>query len=182
MLPQRVVRVAGDDDPRVSPSCEDDHRERIMTSPYSEISVVVRPIEPRDAQDVALLIKQLGYERPVEAVLRWIERLGSERERQAAYVACVEEEVVGWIEVSIQYRLQATPFALVGGLVVKDGVRGKGIGRHLCEQAEAWSWQQQIETLRVTSRGEREDAHRFYLRNSYRQVKTSLVFEKKRAE
>ena len=124
----------------------------------------------------------LGYRRPVEAVLHWIETLSAKEEGQAAFVACLRGEVVGWIEVSIERRLQTAPFALIGGLVVKDGVRGLGIGRRLCEQAEAWTWQRQMDTLRVTSRSAREDAHRFYLRDGYREVKTSLVFEKKRPE
>lgn len=142
--------------------------------------LVVRHIEPRDAEDVVLLIRQLGYERPVQEVLRWIEGVGSDGEIQTAYVACVEEEVVGWIEVSIAHRLQTPPFALIGGLVVKDGFRGRGIGRRLCDQAEAWSWQRQVNTLRVTSRSTREDAHRFYSLAGYQPVKTSLVLEKSR--
>jgi GNAT superfamily N-acetyltransferase len=143
---------------------------------------VVREMLPKDAAQVALLIKQLGYDRPEEEVHRWIQGLPAEGERLIAYVACIEEEVVGWIEVSIVHHLQQPPHALIGGLVVKDGFRGSGIGRTLCERAEAWSWQNQIRTLRVTSRSTREAAHRFYLRDGYRLAKTSLVFEKTRPE
>jgi GNAT superfamily N-acetyltransferase len=57
-------------------------------------------------------------------------------------------------------------------------VRGAGIGRRLCEQAEAWSRQQGAKKIRVTSRSTREAAHRFYLRDGYRQTKISMVFEK----
>ena len=67
---------------------------------------------------------------------------------------------------------------MIGGLVVSDRVRSRGIGRRLCERAEEWTRDQGLETLRVTSRSTREDAHRFYLRDGYREVKTSLVFEK----
>lgn len=141
----------------------------------------VRQIEARDAEAVALLIEQLGYRRSVESVSRWIEEAGSGRQAQIAFVACVQEEVVGWVEVSIAHRLQSPPYALIGGLVVKDGFRGRGIGRRLCERAEAWGWQQ-VDTLRVTSRSTREDAHRFYSRAGYQRVKTSLVLEKKRPE
>jgi len=131
-----------------------------------------------DAEQVAVLVGQLGYQRSLEDVRRWIEALGSEGARQAAFVACLGEEVVGWIEVSIQRHLQTAPSALIGGLVVKDGVRGKRIGRRLCEQAETWGWRQGLDAVRVTSRSTREDAHRFYLQNGYSRVKTSEVFEK----
>jgi len=142
------------------------------------VEVVVRPMEPRDAQQVSLLSEQLGYPRAPEEILGWIEQLRTDRGNQAAFVACLSSEIAGWIEVSIEHRLQSPPSALIGGLVVKDGLRGRGIGRRLCEQAEAWSWQQKVSRLRVTSRSTRPEAHRFYVRDGYRTVKTSLVFEK----
>ena len=140
----------------------------------------MRPIEPRDAEAVAGLIVQLGYARPLEEVIGWIE--GLEPDRGAALVACLGDEVVGWIEVSLQSHLATAPYALIGGLVVKDGVRGRGIGRLLCGRAEDWAWARGVGAMRVASRVTRDDAHRFYLRDGYGTVKTSVVFEKKRPE
>jgi GNAT superfamily N-acetyltransferase len=48
----------------------------------------------------------------------------------------------------------------------------------LCEEVERWAREQGLGVVRVTSRSTREAAHRFYLRDGYRQIKTSLVFEK----
>ena len=148
----------------------------------SDSAVIIRPIEPRDALAVTILIEQLGYNRPEAEVLQWIEDVGSIDRRQAAFVACMCDQVIGWIEVSIEHRLQSSPFALIGGLVVKDGVRGKGIGRRLCQAAESWSWDRGVSTVRVTSRSTRTDAHRFYLNDGYESVKVSHVFEKKLQE
>ena len=67
---------------------------------------------------------------------------------------------------------------LIGGLVVKDGVRGRGVGKRLCAEVEAWSRNKGLTVVRVTSRSTREGAHRFYLREGYRQTKISAVFEK----
>ena len=136
----------------------------------SDSLVIVRSIEPRDAPAVTVLIEQLGYNRPQAEVLQWIEDVGSSSHTQAAFVACLRDEVIGWIEVSIEHRLQSSPFALIGGLVVKDGVRGKGIGRQLCQAAECWSWDRGVSTVRVTSRSTRTDAHRFYLKDGYESV------------
>lgn len=142
--------------------------------------LVIRPIEPRDAPEVSVLIEQLGYRREQSEVARWIRALPLHREQQTAFVACLDNEVVGWIEVSIEHRLQSPPFAMIGGLVVKDGYRNRQIGLRLCEKVEAWSWAHGLSTLRVTSRSTRADAHRFYLQNGYTQTKLSHVFEKKR--
>lgn len=141
--------------------------------------IVVRPVEAGDAEAVAELIPQLGYARPLEEVQRWIEELAGCAERQAVFVACRGDQVVGWIEVSLERRLQNQPFALIGGLVVREDVRGEGIGRRLCEEAERWSREHGVGVVRVTSRSTRGAAHRFYLRDGYSQVKTSLVFEKR---
>jgi GNAT superfamily N-acetyltransferase len=141
--------------------------------------LLIRPIELRDAAEVCGLIQQLGYERPQDQVTIWIESLANRAEQQAAFVACVAGEVVGWIEISIEHRLQSPPCTLIGGLVVKEGFRGQQIGLRLCEQAEAWSWGHGTSRVRVTSRSTRTDAHRFYLRNGYHPTKVSQVFEKK---
>lgn len=131
-----------------------------------------------DAEAVAELTTQLGYGRNAEETRAWIRETSGGAE-QAAFVACVEGEVAGWIEVSVERRLQSEPFAMIGGLVVKDGERGRGIGRLLCQRAETWALALGLDKVRVTSRSTREGAHRFYLRDGYDLVKTSLVFEKK---
>ncbi len=143
-----------------------------------EEQVLIRAIEIADAEAVAALTQQLGYQRTGDDIALWIQALGTAA-NQGALVACLAGSVVGWIEVSIERRLQTAPFALIGGLVVAVGVRGRGIGKQLCEAAEDWARERGIETLRVTSRSTRIDAHRFYLRDGYETVKTSMVFEKK---
>lgn len=143
-------------------------------------AVSIREMEPADAEAVSRLSLELGYQRSAAQVRAWIEALRCAGREQEAFVAATENNIAGWIEISIERRLQAAPFAFIGGLVVSEGWRGRGIGRRLCARAEAWAWERDVETVRVTSRSTRADAHRFYLRDGYREVKTSLVFEKPR--
>jgi GNAT superfamily N-acetyltransferase len=140
-------------------------------------SPTVRPISPGDCHAVAQLTAQLGYERTAEQVRQWVQELGA-HPHQAAFVAELDGEVVAWIEVSLARHLQSQTFGLIGGLVVRDGRRGLGIGRKLCGEAERWTLRHGATTIRVTSRSTREAAHRFYLRDGYRQSKISMVFEK----
>ena len=142
-----------------------------------DTALTVRLIRPEDALAVAELIVQLGHNRAAEDVRTWIDGLGA-RPGQAAFVAERNGEVVGWIEVSIEHRLQYESRGLIGGLVVRDGMRSLGIGRRLCEEAEDWTRWQGVKKMRVTSRITREDAHRFYLRDGYLQTKISKFFEK----
>jgi GNAT superfamily N-acetyltransferase len=138
--------------------------------------VTVRLVTADDAVVVAELCCQLGYAATAEEIRGRIVALPAS---QAIFVACLGEEVVGWIDVALTFHLQTPSFALIGGLVVKDGVRGAGIGKRLCDEAEAWSRAQGVSVMRVTSRTTREEAHRFYLRDGYTDVKTSRVFEKR---
>ena len=78
----------------------------------------------------------------------------------------------------MERRLQYEPYALIGGLVVKEGFRGHGVGKRLCEEAERWGRDCGCRIIRVTSRSTREDTHRFYERDGYRRIKMSVVFEK----
>jgi predicted N-acetyltransferase YhbS len=138
----------------------------------------IREMRDDDAVAVSLLTTQLGYSRSAEEIAAWIARLSRVNAEQIAFVACLGDEVVGWIEISIERRLQSEPFGMIGGLVVSDGLRSRGVGRLLCRRAEEWVREQGLGTVRVTSRSTREDAHRFYLRDGYCEVKTSLVFER----
>jgi PhnO protein len=137
----------------------------------------VRSMETRDADAVAELSGELGYTRTADDVLGWLAAVQSGGP-QAAFVAEVNGRVAGWIEACIERRIQTEPYVLIGGLVVRDGARGQRIGRRLCEAAEQWARAKEVRWVRVTSRSTREDAHRFYLRDGYAVVKTSMVFEK----
>lgn len=139
--------------------------------------VRIRAVSTEDAAAVAELSYQLGYATPVEALTPRIQSISASMD-QAAFVACLEDEVVGWIEVSISRHLHNDPYALIGGLVVRDKTRSCGIGKLLCAEAEAWARKQGVKNLRVHSQMKRQDAHRFYLREGFQQIKTSAVFEK----
>jgi len=145
--------------------------------PVDVSAVSVRRVRQEDAEAIAELNGQLGYPSTAEEVCERLAVIGK-TSSQAVFVACSGDEVIGWIDVAITLHLQSPPFALIGGLVVKDRYRGLRIGRRLCEAAETWAREQRVGVVRVTSRSTRADAHRFYLRDGYSEVKTSQVFEK----
>src|SRR5882757_2863364 len=137
----------------------------------------IRPIEEHDAKVAAVLCTQLGYPADEAAVLARMRQIAGDAHR-AVLVACLDDVVVGWIDLSIEYHLQSEPAALIGGLVVAESARGRGIGQQLCKAAEEWARTQGVRRLRVRSNAIREHAHAFYLRDGYARVKTSAVFEK----
>ena len=85
--------------------------------------------------------------------------------------------MVGWIHVFAAPRLTVATFAEIGGLVVDEGLRGRGIGRLLVSAAASWAEQRGLTTLRVRSRVERAGAHRFYRRLGFGATKQQEVLE-----
>jgi GNAT superfamily N-acetyltransferase len=141
-------------------------------------TLTVREITPADAAAVAELSGQLGYETAAAEMEQRIGAILPLRVGHAILVACLDDEIVGWIEAEVVRHIQTPPHVLITGLVVRDGVRSLGVGSRLCAEIEAWSRRQGVAVIRVTSRMTRERAHRFYLREGYTQTKTSAVFEK----
>jgi predicted N-acetyltransferase YhbS len=150
----------------------------IVIEGFDASQVLVRTIAVEDAPSVAGLSGQLGYEVSIADARERIEYILLHPESHIAFVACLDQQLVGWIEASTVHHLQSPTHALIGGLVVREGVRSLGIGRSLCREVEQWSLAMGIPIVRVTSRSTRKDAHRFYLRDGYRQTKLSAVFEK----
>jgi predicted N-acetyltransferase YhbS len=139
--------------------------------------VAIRRLTVEDAEAAAELSRQLGYPCSVDDLRKRIdERLRSDN--SVVLGAVLNGELVGWIDAAIEQHLQSSPCAVIGGLVVREGARGFGIGKRLCLEIEEWAREKKIPVLRVRSQIKREDAHRFYLREGYCKVKTSVVFQK----
>jgi GNAT superfamily N-acetyltransferase len=139
--------------------------------------LLVRRLSTDDAEAAAELSSQLGYPCPAGDLRERIEEMLRAADR-VAFAAVVDGEMVGWIDAAMERHLQSPASAVIGGLVVREDTRGLGVGRRLCLEVEEWARSKSVPLVRVRSQVKREDAHRFYLRDGYRQVKTSLVFEK----
>lgn len=143
----------------------------------STITVQIRSIRAEDAEATATLCGELGYPTDAAAVRLRVEEMAASTDHDVL-VYCLNEDVVGWIDIGIERHLQAEPVALIGGLVVAETVRSRGIGIQLCRAAEDWARARGLRRMRVRSNAVRQRAHAFYLRDGYARVKTSAVFEK----
>jgi GNAT superfamily N-acetyltransferase len=142
--------------------------------------VSIRRLMADDAEAAAELSNQLGYPCAAEDLRERIDEMSRAADRVAFAAVVVGEngQIVGWIDAAIERHLQSPASAVIGGLVVREDMRGLGVGRRLCLEVEDWARSKSVPIVRVRSQIKREDAHRFYLRDGYRHVKTSLVFEK----
>lgn len=142
------------------------------------VPVLIRRLNSDDAASVTELSEQLGYPASVADIRERLNEIAGSADR-VGFAAVSGDLLLGWIDASVERHLQGSDCVVIGGLVVRDSARGMGLGRRLCEEVEAWSRGRSIPVVRVRSQIKRADAHRFYLRDGYQQVKTSVVFEKK---
>jgi GNAT superfamily N-acetyltransferase len=146
-------------------------------SQTNSIAVSIRRLSVDDAEAAAGLSGQLGYSCSAEDLRERIEELSHTVDR-VAFAAVTAGQIVGWIDAAMERHLQYAASAVIGGLVVREDMRGLGVGKRLCLEVEEWARSKSVSLVRVRSQIKRENAHRFYLRDGYSKVKTSLVFEK----
>lgn len=140
---------------------------------------VIRRAIMQDAQALAGLSAQLGYPTTLaQSIHRLNLILGSDT--QAVLVACLEDgSVGGWIHVFVAFRVESDAFAELGGFVVGEKHRGRGLGRALLKAVEEWVRDRGLPKLRVRCRAERAEAHEFYRKLGFQESKQQLVFDKK---
>jgi N-acetylglutamate synthase-like GNAT family acetyltransferase len=140
--------------------------------------VEIRNASIDDVAALAELSTQLGYpSSPQQASARLAAIVRSSE--HLVQVACSPDgAVVGWVHVFLALRVESDPFAELGGFVVTQQCRGRGIGCSLLEAAEMWAGRQGAKKLRVRSRSTRGDANAFYERLGFTQTKEQHVYDK----
>lgn len=125
--------------------------------------VSVRDAEERDAPDIASLCAQLGYPTPAEAVMSRMDRL---RDGKARVVVAVDgNRAVGLATIHIRHMINhEAPIGQLTLLVVDESARGRGVGRLLVAESEAWARARGCKRFVVTTALRRTEAHAFYER------------------
>ncbi len=136
----------------------------------------IRKIAVEDAESIAVLSEQLGYSLPIAETVERIKEIIS-REDHVAFVASENEKIFGWIHAFKAVLLESRPFIEIGGLVVDEDFRGKGIGKKLVQSVQQWSAEKNINEIRVRSHVKRKGAHQFYTAIGFTEIKEQKVFE-----
>ena len=122
----------------------------------------VRPADEGDVLVVQELLGQLGYVLTVEEVRTRLALLAASR-TDPVLVATEGSRAVGLIAMHCATMLHHTePVARITALVVRDGVRGKGVGRILVSAAADVARQAGCGILELTTATHRTEAQAFY--------------------
>ena len=141
------------------------------------MALLIRTARVSDAAEIARLTTQLGYEVTADQTSARLQRLLG-RADQDFFIADVDGRPVGWVHVFLAEYIEAEAFVVIGGLVVDRDHRRLGIGVALMDRAEQWARERDCSMVRLTSSVTRKEAHRFYERIGYTNLKTQYSFTK----
>lgn len=151
-----------------------------MSTKVDQNAWTIRRARPTDAVRIASLSNQLGYRLTNDEYRKRIEALAGDPDH-VVRVVDRGDEVIGWLHAFICPPLMAGREVEIGGLVVDEAHRGRGIGRSLMAEAEQWARTRGCTAIRVRSNTVRTEAHVFYKRQGYEALKTQYVFRKRRS-
>lgn len=137
----------------------------------------IRPAAESDAVSIADLCNQLGYPSTPEDVTRRLRQMQG-FEHNALFVAEVDGRVAGWIHVIAFSLPEMDLHTEIGGLVVDEACRSRGVGHLLVVRAEEWAREQGCAEIRVRCNVIRTRTHNFYERNGYENIKSQHTFRK----
>jgi GNAT superfamily N-acetyltransferase len=143
---------------------------------------LVRPIAHDDVAAAVELLRGGSLMPKFEEATRvndyWAAVEETRRQRGDVLVAEVEGDVVGVLQVIIFQHFQHAGgwCCEIESVHVRADMRSRGIGAQMLAAAEGFAQERGCYRIQLTSRNERQDAHRFYLANGYGQ--TSQGFKK----
>ena len=140
------------------------------------MNLVLREAILADAAMIAELSGQLGYKSSTEKTEYRLTQLLN-NSNHCVYVVVNNDTVVGWIHGFYSLTVEYDPCVEIGGLVIDENNRRKGIGQMLVNKVVAWTRSINISRIRVRSRSIRTDAHSFYLKIGFTQIKEQKVFD-----
>jgi GNAT superfamily N-acetyltransferase len=138
--------------------------------------MVVRELCVGDADKLAKLITQLGYE---TSELEMAKRIADLSLRDDHWQFGLEDgRLVASIHFYIQRSLECHPELVIQSLIVDLVHRRKGYGQQLLALAERFAKEQGLDVISLRSNTQRADAHRFYNALGYETIGTSTQFKK----
>jgi GNAT superfamily N-acetyltransferase len=140
--------------------------------------LLIREAESSDSGAIAHLVTQLGYPTTVTEMTDRLKWLLSRPEYQVLVAVESSGRVIGMVGAYVGHALEFDGvYGRLTGLVVDEGVRGRGVGKRLMQDIEGWLKAQGAVVLILTSGQHRKEAHEFYRTLGYDQ--TGVRFAKR---
>ena len=137
----------------------------------------IRNAETKDSKAIVTLSGQLGYESTESQIRERLEILVANKD----HCVLVAEEngiVAGWIHAFHSLQVESGFFVEIGGLVIDENHRRKGIGQLLIGQMLPWAKSRGCLKIRVRCNTKRAASHLFYHTIGFTETKEQKIFDK----
>ncbi|BAY16036.1 GCN5-related N-acetyltransferase [Nostoc sp. HK-01] len=140
--------------------------------------IKIKKAEIKDAERIAILGEQLGYSLTNQQVEQRLDKVKNNYDHVVYVATLASDYVIGWAHAHICDLLIMPTQAILLGIVVDKDYRHHGIGRYLMQQIEQWAAMKQCDGVMLRSNIKRKEAHLFYKKLGYTNIKQSLAFYK----
>lgn len=140
--------------------------------------IKIRQADIKDVEQIAHLCEQLEYNVTNQQIEERLTKIQHNNAHIVYVAALANEYVIGWAHAHISDLLIIPTQAILLGLVVDKNYRCSGIGRILMQKIEEWASLAGCEGLMLRSGFRRKEAHLFYEKIGYTNIKQSLTFYK----
>jgi GNAT superfamily N-acetyltransferase len=142
------------------------------------MKLISREAELKDAECIANLSTQLGYGSTIEEIRTRLSDVLNHADH-CVYVIIDNEDIIGWIHGFYALRVESDSFVEIGGMVVDEKYRRKGVGKMLVENVVEWSRLKTMHKIRVRCNTQRIETHMFYKSIGFVETKEQKILDMK---
>ena len=139
----------------------------------------IRPATLEDAKEIRNLCAELGYPTSSEQMQDRLQKLHNRTDHAVYVIEIKDGSIVGWVHAYLRWLLITGLSAEVGGIVIQEAYRRRGLGKKLLQEIETWACRQGCQVVALYSGMQRDMAHEFYPSIGYTRIKSSCKYEKK---
>ena len=140
------------------------------------MNLLLRKATLKDAEAICRLSGELGYKTTIEKTQIRLKEV-SRNDDHLVVVVCDDQHVIGWIHAFYSITIESDSFIEIGGLVIDNTFRRKGLGKMLVQKIIEWSHLKYTNKVRVRCNVVRKETHRFYESMGFSLTKEQKIFD-----
>ncbi len=141
------------------------------------MEITVRPAQKEDCSEITHLTNQLGYPSTLEKICEIMDLVLAHNDHQV-FIAEKENTIVGYIHLIQSMRIGSIPFVEIAAFIIDESSRSLGVGSSLIHKSERWTSSLGLKDIRIRSNIIRQEAHNFFQKRGFQNIKTQEVFSK----
>lgn len=140
--------------------------------------MLIQEARGRDAAEIHDLYKEvMQYDYPIDKMEKMIEFVYKDLDNYV-FIAKEQDKIVGVMEIVIKYSIHKPSYLIINCLAVAMHYQGKGVGTQLVQYVDHFAKQRGLGSIQVGSQFKRLQAHHFYKKNGFQEIKEHKIFQK----